>query len=137
MIVDSSIILSWLFEDKYGEECAILRRRFENDEIILRTPSLVKYDVCKAIAVDRRVPQSVIHKFIKLVLEYIDHISIEPKREQLSKATILSEKLKIELSIATCIVLSNFLGELYVTADDSVLSLKKLGYPVIHVKEIV
>ena len=136
MIIDASVILGWTLTTLYQKECRMLRKGFEDGEFVLRTPSLVKYDVCKAIVTDKSIPGHFVSRFAELLLKYLNYLSVELKESQLAKAIQLSRELGVELSVASCLVLANSVGEAYVTADRELSSgLKKLGYPVIHVKE--
>jgi len=137
LIVDASIILGWL-GSKYEKECLSIKEKFERGLITLKVPSIVKYEVCKFIANDvgNSISPDVASKLSELLLMYLSHISVELNERDNALAVKLSCELNIDLSVASCLVLSTKLWETYLTAYKNVAKLRKFGYPILHITEI-
>jgi predicted nucleic acid-binding protein len=138
MIIDSSVILRWLIRGKrYEKECLKLREEFEKGSIAIKLPQVVVYDVCKMLA-ESDIPVDIASKLASLASEYLKYISVELDSSQLAEAVKVSRSLKVDFTVASCVVLANYVGEVYVTADmDLYTTLSSYGVRVSHVADIV
>ena len=137
MIIDSSIILRWLVRgEQYERECLKLREEFEKGSIMLRTPHVVVYDVCRRLT-ESDIPTEIASKLVHLASEYLRFISVELKGSQLAEVVKVSRTFGVDFIIASCVVLANHTKEVYVTADRNVYeTLNRSGIKVSHIIDI-
>ncbi len=137
MIIDSSIILNWLIKGgEFEKECLKLREEFEKGSINLKVPDVVIYDVCIKL-VESDIPSDIASKLVHLSSEYLKFISIKLEGHLLAEVVKVCRFLKINFAVASCVVLSNHLGEIYVTADRDVYNtLIKSGIKVSHISDM-
>ncbi len=137
MIIDSSVVLNWLIRGgKFERECLKLREAFERGSISLKIPKIVIYDVCRRI-VESDLPIDVASKLAHLTYEYLRFVSVELDGSMLPEIVRICRELSLDIAVASCIVLSNRLGEVYVTADRDLHELLiKSGFKVSHISDI-
>jgi len=137
MIIDSSVVLNWLIRGgEFEKECLKLREAFERGSISIKVPETVVYDVCSRI-VESDLPVDVASKLAHLTYEYLRFVSIELDGSMLPEIVRLCRSLNLDLAVASCVVLSNRLGEIYVTADKELQKLlSDSGFKVSHVSDI-
>ncbi len=135
MIVDTSVVRSWIFEK--NEEAEKIRKLFESGNLEVKAPSIVKFDIC-GMLLRMDMPENDLARLVKLVLDYLDYLLVDVSNDQMSEAVKFSRRYGVSLSAAASLVLARTLGDLYVTADADVSGkLKRSGYPVFHVSEVV
>lgn len=134
MIIDSSIVLNWLIKGgEFEKECLKLREEFEKGSISLKVPEVVIYDVCMKLA-ESDIPLDIASKLGYLSSEYLKYISVKLDGHLLGEVVKVCRNLKINFAVASCVVLSNHLKEIYITADRNVYStLIKSGIKVFHI----
>jgi len=137
MIIDSSIILNWLIKGgEFEKECLKLREEFEKGSISLKVPDVVIYDVCMKL-VESDIPSDIASKLVHLSSEYLKFISVKLEGHLLAEVVKVCRHLKINFTVASCVVLSNHLKEIYVTADKEVYNtLVKSGIKVSHISDM-
>ncbi len=137
MIIDSSIILNWLIKGgEFEKECLKLREEFEKGSISLKVPDVVIYDVCAKLA-DSDIPTDIASKLVHLASEYLNYISVKLEGHMLAEVVKVCRNFGIDFAVASCVVLSDNIGEIYVTADKKIYStLVKLGVKVSHIRDI-
>ncbi len=136
MIVDSSVVWGWIKKDKYGSECVRLREKFESGTIRLRTTDFVKHEVLNNLAREN-ISSNIATQLAKLLDEYLRFLCEDMTSEMVAESVGLSKRLNIELSVSSCIILSNQLGEMYVTADENLAELlQSKGFLVRHVSKL-
>ena len=137
MIIDSSIILNWLIKGgEFEKECLKLREEFEKGSISLKVPDVVIYDVCMKL-VESDIPLDIASKLVHLSSEYLKFISVKLEGHLLAEVVNVCRHLKINFAVASCVVLSNHLKEIYVTADNDVYNtLVKSGIKVSHISDM-
>ena len=135
MIIDSSVVKEWIFGN--SDKCQKLRKKFEDGDIEIKIPDVVKYDVCKLI-VKEELQEEYFLKLVELVIRYLDYFTVNLDCTHLTNAAKLCKNLQIDFSVAACLVLADSLADIYVTADKKLAEkLKKMGYSVLHVNEAV
>ncbi len=137
MIVDTSIILNWIFRGgEFERECLKLREEFERGNISLKVPDVVAYDVCIKIA-ESDIPTDVASKLVHLSFEYLKYISVSLDSRMLGDVVRVCRDLNVNFAVASCVVLSRHLNEMYVTADSGVYRLlSDAGIKVSHVRDL-
>ncbi len=137
MIIDSSIVLSWLLKGgEFEKECLKLREEFERGNISLRVPDVVVYDVCMKLA-KSNIPTDIASKLVHLASEYLRFISVKLEGPQLAEVVKVCRNLNVDFTVASCIVLANHHSDIYVTADKNIYStLIKSGFKISHISDI-
>ncbi len=137
MIIDSSVILSWLIRGgEFERECLKLREEFERGNIALKVPDVVIYDVCIKLA-ESSIPTDIASKLVHLASEYLRFISVKLEGHQLAEVVKICRSLGIEFTVASCVVLANHHSDIYVTADRDIYNtLVRSGFKVSHVSDI-
>ncbi len=137
MIIDSSIVLSWLLRGgEFEKECLKLREEFERGNLSLKVPDVVVYDVCMKLT-KSNIPTDIASKFVHLASEYLGFISVKLEGYQLAEVVKVCRDLGVDFAVASCIVLASHHSDIYVTADKNIYStLIKSGFKVSHVSDI-
>ncbi len=137
MIVDSSVILNWILKGgKFEKECLRLRKAFENGSVRLRVPEFVIYDVCLKLA-EGDIPTDKASKLVHLAYEYMSYFAVKLKGDMLAEAVRICRKYGVDFNVASCVVLSERMGDIYVTADDEVYKvLSEAGVKISHVRDL-
>ncbi len=137
MIIDSSIILNWLIRGgEFEKECLKLREEFEKGNINLKVPDVIIYDVCMKLA-ESDIPSDIASKLVHLSLEYLKFISVKLDGRLLAEVVKVYRSFKVDFAVASCVVLSNHLSEIYVTADRDVYNiLTESGIKVSHISDM-
>ncbi len=137
MIIDRSIVTSWIYkDDKFSRHCLKLKETFEDGKIKLRTTDFVKHEVLRELT-RRSFPAEATVRLAKLLDEYLNFICEKLDSDLVAQTVKLSLSLKLELGAASCIALSNHFGEVYVTADEKLAKiLSSNGFLVQHVSKL-
>jgi len=135
MIVDASAVVEILFGNDIYQN---ILEKVTNGEIKLRTSEAVKFEVCDNLSKNEDMDSELLQELLPLTIRFLDHITTKMNSDQLSKAAKLSKELNLNFPPATCVILALSLGDVYITADESISNkLKKEGYPVLHLDELI
>ncbi|RLG59214.1 hypothetical protein DRN86_04575 [Candidatus Geothermarchaeota archaeon] len=135
MIIDSTVLKELIFgnNSKYQK----IRKKFEGGELTIRIPDVVKYDVFKTI-INENIPEEHFTKLVELIVRYLEYLTVNLDHTHITDAISISRDLKVDFSVAACLVLANSLMDVYVTANrELVEKLRKNGYSVLHINEIL
>jgi len=135
MIIDSTVLKELILSNnnKYNK----IRKKFEEGELAIRIPDAVKYDFFEMI-VNENIPEKHFTKLAELVVKYLEYLTVNLDRSQIINAIDLCRKLKVDFQVASCLVLANSFMDMYVTANrELVEKLRKNGYSVLHIDEIL
>ncbi len=137
MIIDRSVVISWIYrDDKFSRHCLKLKETFEDGKIRLRTTDFVKHEILHELMRGSFSDEATV-RLARLLDEYLNFICEKLNSELVAQTVKLSLSLKLELSVASCIVLSNHFGEIYVTADERLAEiLSSNGFLVQHVSKL-
>ncbi len=130
MIVDASVIIELI---NNIENYRKLKERLISENLSLKVPETVKHEVYETLS---KTEKDYFDKLLPLVAQFLDCISITLDPLLLSKAAEISRKCGVSVSTASCVALAVSVGEIYVTADHSILRKLKKDYPVLHLDEL-
>ncbi len=130
LIVDASVIVELV---NNIENYRKLREKLISGDLSLKIPETVKNEVYESLS---KTEREYFDKLLPLVAQFLDYITVPLTPSLLSKAAEISRKFEVSVSTASCVALSITSGEIYVTADQSIVRKLKKEYPVLHLEEI-
>ncbi len=130
LIVDASVILELV---NNIENYRKLREKLISGDLSLKIPETVKNEVYESLS---KTEREYFDKLLPLVAQFLDYITVPLTPSLLSKAAEISRKFEVSVSTASCVALSITSGEIYVTADQSIVRKLKKEYPVLHLEDV-
>ncbi len=130
LIVDATVIVELVSNiENYRK----LREKLISGDLSLKIPETVKNEVYESLS---KTEREYFDKLLPLVAQFLDYITVPLTPSLLSKAAEISRKFEVSVSTASCVALSITSGEIYVTADQSIVRKLKKEYPVLHLEDV-
>ncbi len=126
-VIDSSVLVQWLIQDKDSDKALEIRRGILNGEIKIAIPDLALFDIADALRHDPNISES----GVITAVQSIQGLGVEVvQTSALTEAAIkLTFRYKITLEQAFYVALANKIGADFITVDRGLYdNLKQLEF---------
>ena len=133
VVVDASVALKWFFPDEeFVREAGELLRLFRNDELQIRAPALIRYEVAQALETGRRQGRITDEEASKDLGELLslDIHAREDSYDLLAGAQSVARQIGSSVYDGVYVAYAEMLGFSFVTGDEALLRLLE-EYPVV------